>query len=218
MDQGLARQYHSDSRRTQGECQDYWMESHEEGMDRHGDRQGLEGGEGSSTTWRGESRRFKSLCRADTTLQHPIAMTVTDSFDPSVHSSTLLPKTLVRSFDTRLSTQNVLSHASANAIDAVAVLDRQGLRDPPLQPHLPFPYLLTGLTIFTTHEPCLLCSMSLLHSRIAQLYYVRKASGSGGCGSVYSVHEDVGLNHKFEVFALKRGEDGEGWLDILLDP
>lgn len=139
------------------------------------------------------------------------------------HDSTRLPKTLVRSFDTRVTTGNVLSHAASNAIDAVAVLDRQNLRDPALQPHLPSPYLLTGLTVFMTHEPCLLCSMSLLHSRITQLYFVKRANGSGGCGSVYSVHEDGGLNHKFEVFEWTGSASpltarvGNG-LDLELDP
>lgn len=156
---------------------------------------------------------------------------MTDSYDVTVHSPENLPKTLVRACDGRVSTGNVLAHSACNVIDAVAVLDRQGLRDPPLHSHLPFPYLLTGLTVFTSHEPCLLCSMSLLHSRIAQLYYVKPASGSGGCGSVYSVHEDGGLNHRFEVWAWRGGE-GSGsevdpldptsvmaqGLDLLIDP
>lgn len=155
---------------------------------------------------------------------------MTDSFDVTTHNVDNLPKTIVKATDSRASTGNVLAHAACNVIDAVAVLDRQGLRDPPLQSHLPFPYLLTGLTVFTSHEPCLLCSMSLLHSRIAQLYYVKPASGSGGCGSVYGVHEDGGLNHRFEVWEWRGGagsgaEIGEPTdavvgvgLDVLLDP
>lgn len=132
--------------------------------------------------------------------EHPIACHVTDTYNPDVHSATNLPVTLVRAFDTRKSTHNCLSHAAANAIDAVAVLDRQNLRGPALLPDLPPPYLLTGQTVFMSHEPCLLCSMSLLHSRIAALFYIKKSPGSGGLGSVYSVHEDGGLNHRFEVW------------------
>lgn len=155
-------------------------------------------------------------------MQHPIACHVTDTFNPFVHSPSSLPKTLVRAHDTRASTGNVLSHAASNAIDAVAILDRQGLREAALLPTLPAPYLLTGLSVFMSHEPCLLCAMSLLHSRIANLFYIKRAPGSGGCGSVYSVHEDEGLNHRFEVWEWKAQDGGANavgtGLDVLLDP
>lgn len=63
-----------------------------------------------------------------------------------------------------------------------------------------------------------MCSMALLHSRISNLFFVKKSSGSGGCGSEYSVHEDKGLNHKFEVWEWKgKGTLGVG-LDIQVDP
>ena len=139
-----------------------------------------------------------------------------------MHSPSSLPATIVRTHDTRLSTRNVLSHAASNAIDAVAILDRQGLREDALLPTLPAPYLLTGLTVFMSHEPCLLCAMSLLHSRIASLFFIKRAPGGGGCGSVYSVHEDQGLNHRFDVWEWKAdggASTGVGaGLDLLLDP
>ena len=143
---------------------------------------------------------------------------MTDSFDAEFHSSANRPTTLVRAHDTRLSTCNVLSHAVSNAIDAVAALDRQNLRPVPAIPSHPAPYLLTGLSVFLSHEPCLLCSMSLLHSRVASVYYVKSTAGAGGLGSVHSVHEEEGLNHRFEVWQWRGGPDiGEG-LDIQLDP
>lgn len=71
--------------------------------------------------------------------------------------------------------------------------------------------------------------MSLLHSRIKELYYVRKAPGSGGCGSLYRVHEDGGLNHRYEVWEWQgrattageestNGEIGKGIEQLKLDP
>ncbi|KAI5481377.1 Set and Cytidine deaminase-like domain containing protein [Pseudohyphozyma bogoriensis] len=129
--------------------------------------------------------------------ENPIASHATETFDPAVHSPTKLPSTIAKSHDTRHSTRNVLSHSCSNLIDAIALLDIHGLRDSSA-------YLLTGLTIFTSHEPCLLCSMSLLHSRIKELYFIKSAPGSGGCGSVYAVHEDKGLNHGFEVWKFQR--------------
>ena len=119
------------------------------------------------------------------------------------------PATLVHAFDTRTSTTNCLAHAAANAIDAVAALDLHRAR-PELSPDaVDPPYVLTGLTVFTSHEPCLMCAMSLLHSRISQLYYVKTAPGSGGCGSLYKVHEDGGLNHRYEVWEWI-DDDGKG--------
>ncbi|GAA5858948.1 hypothetical protein JCM8547_007169 [Rhodosporidiobolus lusitaniae] len=135
--------------------------------------------------------------------EHPIACHVTDSWTSGFHTSLRRPLTLVNSFDTRKTTGNVLAHAACNAIDAIGVLDLHGGR-PPRHLFGPGaadpPYLLTGLTVFMSHEPCLLCAMSLLHSRIKNLFYIKRAPGAGGCGSLYNVHEDGGLNHRFEVW------------------
>jgi len=164
-----------------------------------------------------ENNRIERLI---TRSQHPIACHVTDSWSPTYHSSLRPPATLVTAFDTRLSTSNCLSHAACNAIDAISVLDLHNAR-PKLSPEaFDPPYVLTGLTVFISHEPCLLCAMSLLHSRIKELYYVKKAPGSGGCGSLYRVHEDGGLNHRYEVWEFK-GEDkeiGKGIEQLKLDP
>ncbi|GAA6053298.1 hypothetical protein JCM3770_006672 [Rhodotorula araucariae] len=157
--------------------------------------------------------------------EHAIACRVTDSWDASFHTSLNPPIKLVTAHDTRVSTGNVLSHAAANAIDAVAYLDMSGSR-PPLSYFGPEaadpPYLLTGLTVFLSHEPCLLCAMSLLHSRIKALYYVKRAPGAGGAGSLYSVHEDGGLNHRFEVWEWTGPSDGGMGLgrgeELRLDP
>ncbi|TKA55697.1 hypothetical protein B0A53_02833 [Rhodotorula sp. CCFEE 5036] len=141
--------------------------------------------------------------------EHPIACRVTDSWYPGFHTSLRPPVTLVTAHDTRASTGNVLTHAASNAIDAVAYLDCQGARPAAsvLSPETAFPpYLLTGLSVFLSHEPCLLCAMSLLHSRIKNLFYIKAAPGAGGCGSLYSVHEDRGLNHRFEVYEWDGGD------------
>ncbi|GAA6016511.1 hypothetical protein JCM10207_002822 [Rhodosporidiobolus poonsookiae] len=135
--------------------------------------------------------------------EHPIACHVTDTWYPGFHTSLRPPLVVVNALDTRKSTGNVLAHAACNAIDAVAVLDLHDAR-PPLSRFNPEaadpPYLLNGLTLFISHEPCLLCAMSLLHSRVKQVYFVKRAPGAGGCGSLYNVHEDGGLNHRFEVW------------------
>lgn len=168
-------------------------------------------------------------------VQHPIACTVSESWDGEFHSAAVPPTTLVRTHDTRRSTGNTLLHAASNAIDAIALLDTgvylssasssvpapsapsisqpyvSGASVRPACPSLPAdPYLLTGVTVFMSHEPCLLCAMSLLHSRVREVYFVRPSPGAGGCGSVFRVHEDGGLNHRFEVFRWDGGEKGAG--------
>lgn len=109
---------------------------------------------------------------------------------------------LMAATDVRLSSSNALRHSVVELAHSVSNLDRQQARKPQSELH-PIPYLLTNQVVFSTHEPCLLCSMALLHSRIKHLFFLIPSPGSGGCGSVYNIHEQEGLNHKFFVWRLK---------------
>lgn len=90
-------------------------------------------------------------------------------------------------------------------------------------------YLLTSLTLFATHEPCVYCCMSLVHSRVRTLIFLQPSRGSGGCcgselpraarcdggldnaegddvvGGPYALQEQKGLNHRFEVWKWRGG-------------
>ncbi|GAB00042.1 uncharacterized protein L969DRAFT_96651 [Mixia osmundae IAM 14324] len=131
----------------------------------------------------------------------PVACAVCETWNSQVHSATTLPRLLLTETDTRHSQRDPTRTAFINAIDAVSKLDLlPGGKTRSLDGEIP--YLLTGLTVFATHEPSLMSAMALLHSRIAQLFYIVSAPGSGGCGSHYHVHEDEALNHKYQVWQL----------------
>lgn len=62
------------------------------------------------------------------------------------------------------------------------------------------PYLCTGYHVYVTNEPCVMCSMALIHSRAKRVFYGRK-SQNGGLGSLCKIHTVKDLNHHYEVFA-----------------
>ena len=64
-------------------------------------------------------------------------------------------------------------------------------------------YLLTDQTFFITHEPCIMCSMALLHSRVKEVIYLFPMSKTGGCGGSTCLPTLKGVNHQFTIFQWK---------------
>lgn len=66
------------------------------------------------------------------------------------------------------------------------------------------PYLLSGCIAILSHEPCTMCSMALLHSRIDAVIFYNYNNDSGALGSNCFLHSMESLNHHFPVYTLDK--------------
>jgi tRNA-specific adenosine deaminase 3 len=73
-------------------------------------------------------------------------------------------------------------------------------RDCPPAKRIKVQYLCTGYDAYSTSEPCIMCGMALLHSRIHRVFFCHANPASGGLYSQYKIHTHKKLNHHFEVY------------------
>lgn len=97
--------------------------------------------------------------------------------------------------------EHPLHHSIMRSIEMVAEneLLRRSSPDPAEQ-H----YLCNDYHVYTTHEPCTMCAMALVHSRVARLIYLRRSPKTGALspesGPAYTINDHGLLNSRFEVF------------------
>ena len=60
-------------------------------------------------------------------------------------------------------------------------------------------YRLTGLTLYCTMEPCVMCAGAIVHARIQRLIYGAADPRAGAAGSIYNIVADPRLNHQVSV-------------------
>lgn len=89
-----------------------------------------------------------------------------------------------------------LNHSVMVAIDMVANSEREKRIQ---REEEEFGYLCHNLLFYTTHEPCTMCAMALVHSRIGRLTYIHEHP-RGGVQSSYFIGDRRDLNWTFDIW------------------
>lgn len=70
------------------------------------------------------------------------------------------------------------------------------------------PYLCTGYDAYVVCEPCAMCAMALVHSRLRRVVYCQSDVGGGVFGgSGMKLHSKRSLNHHYAVYRMPRSDD-----------
>jgi tRNA(Arg) A34 adenosine deaminase TadA len=73
-------------------------------------------------------------------------------------------------------------------------------------------YRLTGMRIFTTIEPCIMCMGAIIHARLAEVVYGARDPKWGAAGSLYDFSTDPRFNHRLRIVA---GVQGRRCADLM---
>jgi tRNA(adenine34) deaminase len=60
-------------------------------------------------------------------------------------------------------------------------------------------YRLTGVSLYVTVEPCLMCVGAMIHARVGLVVYGAPEPRTGALVSATRAHETPGLNHQLQV-------------------
>ncbi len=60
-------------------------------------------------------------------------------------------------------------------------------------------YRLTGTTLYTTIEPCIMCAGALINARIKRLVFGAEDKRFGAAGSLFQLCNNSSLNHRIEI-------------------
>lgn len=97
------------------------------------------------------------------------------------------------------SSSHPLRHAVMVAIERVAGAQLDEVESGAKRPRTEEDYLCQDCEVVTTHEPCIMCAMALVHSRVKIVAYRTPDREFGGLGGKVSLHTCQSLNHQFRV-------------------
>ncbi|TYZ62511.1 hypothetical protein PybrP1_008721 [[Pythium] brassicae (nom. inval.)] len=63
-------------------------------------------------------------------------------------------------------------------------------------------YLCTGYDVYVDREPCVMCAMALIHSRVRRVVFAELNATDGALASAHRLHTIKSLNHHYRVFHL----------------
>ncbi|KAK6205225.1 tRNA-specific adenosine-34 deaminase subunit [Scheffersomyces amazonensis] len=95
---------------------------------------------------------------------------------------------------------NPYNHSVMQAIDFISESEKQRRKLATGKHKEPSNYLCHNLWFYVTHEPCVMCCMALVHSRIGRIIYLKESPQSGGLESNYQLGDRDGLNWKFDIW------------------
>ncbi len=125
-------------------------------------------------------------CNAYAQGEVPIgALVVYQPFDRGTRKLLADAMVVSQAYNVRESTNNPAAHAEFLAIQKAA----QKLNT----------WRLVDCTVYVTLEPCIMCAGLMHQARIKRCVYAAYDAKAGALGSLYSIHEDLRLNHRFEV-------------------
>ena len=122
------------------------------------------------------------------------AVVVYDPIDPATRRHVLPePQVVGMAGNRRETAQDPSAHAEFSALmQASRTLGR---------------WRLSGCTVYVTLEPCIMCAGLMHQARVDRCVFGTADERAGALGTLYSVHEDERLNHRFEVEAGVLGEE-----------
>jgi len=144
-------------------------------------------------------------------MLHTISISC-DPVDLPIAATLINPKTsevLLTAQDTRISSHNPLNHSVMNLLNALSSLPQPTPAEDEEEQ-----YYASMYDVYTTHEPCVMCCMALVHSRVRRLvFWQGMRTGRSQIGWLKGEEqEDRGtLNHRYMCF---RGIQGGLGLNI----